>query len=116
MGIRRRDSGSFNYCSYFSSIVFTNIKDIPPIPKTKLIQNPAKYFLFGSELTLWDSLYKDIIGIKGLLFLYPSEVDGAKEWRRRPTRHIQIHRHTAKKIDCEKTLLKRILYLLMVSF
>jgi len=91
MGIRRRDSGSFNYCSYFSSIVFTNIKDIPAIPKNKLIQNPAKYFLFGSELTLWDSLYKDIIGIKGLLFLYPSEVDGAKEWRRRPTRHIQIH-------------------------
>jgi hypothetical protein len=33
-----------------------------------LIFFPAKHFLFGSELTLWDSLYKGITGIKGVLF------------------------------------------------
>jgi hypothetical protein len=32
-----------------------------------LIQNPAKTFLSGRNLTLWDSLYKDMTGMKGLL-------------------------------------------------
>ena len=43
-------------------------KVYPPIPKDELILFPAKHFLFGSELTLWDSLYKGMTGIKGLLF------------------------------------------------
>ena len=38
------------------------------MPKDELIQNPAKHFLFGSELTLWDTLYKDMTRVKGLLF------------------------------------------------
>jgi len=32
-----------------------------------LTQNPAKTFLFDRDLTFWDSLYRDMTGITGLL-------------------------------------------------
>ena len=41
-----------------------------PNNKEELILFLAKYFLFGSELTLWDSSCRDKTGIKGLLFYY----------------------------------------------
>ena len=45
-----------------------NIRDTPLITKDKLIQRSWQVFLFWDDLTLWDSLCKDMTGIKGLLF------------------------------------------------
>jgi len=71
MGVRGLDSSSpsLYYHSYYS-IYIINIKDNPLNNKEELIVFPAKHFLFGSELTLWDSSCRDMKWIKGLLFYY----------------------------------------------
>jgi hypothetical protein len=70
IGVKGLDSSSLSSDSYFSSIYIINIRNTPLNNKKELILFPAKYFLFGSELTLWDSSCRETTGIKGLLFCY----------------------------------------------
>ena len=54
--------------SYYSLIYINNIRDHPLYNKEELMVLSLQVFPFWDDLTLWDSLYRGMTGIKGVLF------------------------------------------------